>query len=431
VEIRVWDKKGIVENILSSIILPRMVRIKQKFDTSTLYNIAQETKKEINKAGCTDKIQAGMNIAVAVGSRGIADLDIITRQTIDVLKDFGANPFIIPAMGSHGGAEPAGQKKILESLGITEKTMGVRIDASMDVIKVDTLYDGREVFIAKAAATADGIVLINRVKPHTSFHGTYESGLVKMMAIGLGKQSGAASCHVQGFKKMAENVPLYGLSVLNNSPILFGIAIIENSAHKVSRIVAVPKERIEHDEPELLKEAKRKMASILFEDIDVLIVDEIGKNHSGDGMDPNVTGSYCTPYAYGPPRVSKYVVLDASEETHGNTLGIGMADFTTKRLFDKTDFDKIYPNSLTSKVPSVSKMPMVLNSDQLAIKAAIMTCDTDRYEELRLVRISNSSHVEEIWISENMLEEAKINPSIEISGEPLVFDFTALGELRR
>lgn len=424
-----WNRDGVVANILSPIDIPKMVRIRQNFDASRLEQVKQTVDSEIRKSSCAEKIIPGMRIAVAVGSRGVADIDRIAKQAVDSLKEFGAKPFIIPAMGSHGGATAEGQKGILESFGVTEERMGVKIEASMDVVPIDTLPDGREVFISRNAAEADGIVLINRVKPHTAFRGKFESGLVKMMAIGLGNQNGAASCHAQGFKKMAENVPLYGLSVLEHSPVLFGIAVIENAFHEVYRIVAVPRENIEKDEPRLLEEARSKMAKIQISDIDVLIVDEIGKNHSGDGMDPNVTGSYSTPYAEGPPYVLRYVVLDASEETHGNSLGVGRADFTTKRLFDKTDFDTIYPNSLTSKVPLVSKMPMVLTSDALAIKAAIMTCETEKHEEVRVVRIPSSSHVEEVLVSENLLEEVRENPDLVELGPPEEMHFDAEGNL--
>lgn len=426
---RVWDKQGVVGRILADIELPRMVHVRQNFDGRGLDQIAVKTRQEILKKECVNTIGVGMRIAVAVGSRGIANIAQITKQVIETLEELGAFPFIVPAMGSHGGATAQGQAEILESLGITELSMGVPIDSRMDVEKIDTLPDGRGVFISLAAAEADGIVIINRIKPHTAFRGPYESGLIKMMAIGLGKQSGAASCHAQGFKRMAENVPLFGLSILHHAPILFGVAILENSAHEVADVIGIPKESIEEVEPTLLDAARKNMARILLDEIDVLIIDEIGKNHSGDGMDPNVTGSYSTPYASGPPMVSRYVVLDASAETHGNALGVGRADFTTRRLFDKTDFDAMYPNSLTSKVPSVSKMPMVLNSDELAIKAAVMTCETDRYQDVRIVRIKSSSHVEDIQVSENLLEIIKDNPRMEIVGLPEKMRFDSEGNL--
>lgn len=424
-----WDRDGVLDKILAPIKIPKMCRVRQIFDQQRLDQIQEAVDQGICSPTCSEKITPGMRVAVAVGSRGISEIDKITKQAIDSLKKLGALPFIIPAMGSHGGATAEGQKELLKSFGITESTMGVKIEASMEVVQIDTLPDGRDVFISKNAANADGIVIINRIKPHTAFHGRFESGLVKMMAIGLGNQRGAASCHAQGFKKMAENVPLYGLSVLNNSPILFGVAIIENAFHEVYRIETIQKEDIESMEPLLLEEAKTKMAKIHFPEIDVLIVDEIGKNHSGDGMDPNVTGSYSTPYAEGLPNVLRYVVLDASKETHGNSLGVGRADFTTKRLFDKTDFDAIYPNSLTSKVPTVSKMPMVLTSDRLAIQAAVMTCETERTEDVRMIRIPNSSHVEEILVSENMLDEIEKNPFIELLGPAEELSFNTEGNL--
>ncbi len=424
-----WDRDRTIETLLSDVPLPRMVTVRQRQSGKTIADVPGATRSALRRDEIAARVPPGAKIAVAVGSRGIADIDVVTGETIRVLKEWGAHPFIVPSMGSHGGATPHGQREVLAELGITEERMGVPIDDSMDVVPIATLEDGRQVFIAAAAAAADGIVVINRVKPHTAFRGIYESGLMKMLAIGLGKQAGAAACHAQGFRRMAENVPLFARAILANARILFGVALVENSQHQPTRITAVPAEKFEETEPALLEEARRQIARILIDPIDVMIVDEIGKNHSGDGMDPNVTGGYNTRYADGGPTVGMYVVLDASPETHGNTLGVGRADFTTRRLLEKTDFDTVYMNSLTSKVPGVAKMPMVLNTDRLAIQAAVQCCETDRYEEVRVVRIASSSHVEEIQVSENLLDEVSAHPDLEVISGPRAIPFDRDGRI--
>jgi hypothetical protein len=230
---------------------------------------------------------------------------------------------------------------------------------------------------------------------------------------------------------MAENVPAYGNAILKNASVLFGLAIIENAHDDTNRIITLTKEEIPEIEPTLLEEAKAKMAKIFFDNIDIMILDEIGKNHSGDGMDPNITGSYQTAQASGPPDVDQYVVLGLSEETHGNSLGVGMANYTTKKVFDQSDFDAAYPNALTARVVLAVRMPMVLNTEKLAIQAATYVATGNGAENPRVLRIKNSSHVDEIWVSEAMLKEARENPNIEIIGEAAPFDFDTEGNLRR
>ena len=266
-------------------------------------------------------------------------------------------------MGSHGGATAKGQKEMLEGLGVTEEYVGAPIYSSMEVVHVGDTVDGKKVFIDKYAAESDGIIVAGRVKPHTAFRGEYESGIYKMMAIGLGKQKGAEETHEEGFGRMAYNVVTYGDTILKNAPILFGLAFIENAFDDTAIIEAVEKDKIAQREPELLEIAKSLMPAIEIKDFDVLIVDQIGKNFSGDGMDPNITATYCTPYASGGPVVQRYVVLDLSEETHGNALGAGMADLGTKRLFDKIDFDAAYPNALTCTVLMGAKVPVIMKND--------------------------------------------------------------------
>lgn len=413
-----WDRHGVVERMIGDTPLPRMVRARQKLNDDAISDIPAAVREQITQQKIAGTIRPGMKVAITAGSRGIANLAVILREVVRNLKELGAEPFVINAMGSHGGGTAEGQEEVLRGLGVTEESVDAPVRVSMDVVQIGSVPDGRPVYIDKAAAECDGVIVLGRVKPHTAYRGTYESGLFKMMAIGLGKHRGAEACHSQGFRKMAENVPLYAGVILENANVLFGVAIIENAHDDTNRIIALSKEEIPEEEPALLEEAREKMAKIFIEDIDVLIVDEIGKNHSGDGMDPNVTGSFATPYASGPPHVGQYVVLDLSEETHGNSLGVGMAQFTTKRVFDKADFDASYPNALTARVMPVIRMPMVLNNDRLAIQAAMYVSMGNGAEDPRVVRIPNSSHVDRIWISESLLEEAQKHEKIEILGEP-------------
>jgi hypothetical protein len=427
----VWDRHGVVERMVGSTVLPKMAKVRQKLNDKILEDIPGEIRKQILQDKITSTIKPGMSVGVTCGSRGIANIALIIKETVAILSELGAKPFVFPAMGSHGGGSAEGQRDMIEGFGVTEEYIGCPIKATMEVVQIASLDDGRPVYIDKYASEADGIVLVGRVKAHTCFRGTYESGMLKMLAIGVAKHQGAEACHSQGFRKMAENVPAYGKAILNNSAVLFGVAIIENAHDQTNRIITLTKEEIPEIEPTLLEDAKAKMAKIFFDDIDIMIVDEIGKNHSGDGMDPNITGSYQTDYASGPPNVDQYVVLDLSKETHGNSLGVGMANYTTKKVFDQADFDTAYPNALTARVVYAVRMPMVLNTEKLAIQAATYVATGNGAENPRVLRIKNSSHVDEIWISEAMLKEARENPNIEIIGEAVPFDFDTDGKLRR
>ncbi len=358
-------------------------------------------------------------MAIAVGSRGVADIAVITREAAGLVKSRGGAPFIVPAMGSHGGATAEGQKEVLEQLGVTEAFTGAPILSSMEVAEVGRLPNGLPVYTDKHAYEADKVIVINRIKPHTAFRGPVESGLMKMITIGLGKQKGAEAAHAYSFKYMAEHVPEMAKAVLSKVPVIFGLGILENAYDRTAKIAAVPAEKLEEAEPQLLLEAKALMPKLLLDPIDVLVVDEIGKDISGDGMDPNITGRYATPYASGGPEIARIVVLGLTDKTHGNANGLGMADVTTREAFEAIDWEKKgYANALTSTVMSVVKVPMFLDTAELAVKAAIKTCNAFDLHHVRLVRIHNTLHLKEIWISESLLPEAKDRKYIEILSEP-------------
>ena len=424
-------KRPFVASLVSDTFVPKMFRVRQVFprpriDPADIPGIIDGLLSEEKFAS---RVKPGMRIAITAGSRGIANSALTTKCIADFCKKQGAHPFVVPAMGSHGGATAEGQREILAGYGIVEEYVGCPIVSSMEVKKVGTNEAGIDVYIDRHAAEADGIILGCRIKPHTAFRGPYESGLMKMMAIGLGKQAGAQQCHEAGFKNMARNVPMWGRCILKNAPILFGVPTLENAFDETCKIVAVAAEDIEAREPELLKEAFSYMPRILVDSCDVLIVDQIGKNFSGDGMDPNITGTFCTPYATGGIDAQRVAVLDLSPETHGNAIGLGYASATTQRVFDQLDLASMYPNAITCTVLGGVRIPIVMESDRECIQCCIQTCNEIDKQNPRLVRIPNSLHLEHILLSEAYYEEAKANPHLVIEGEPEPMPFDEDGNL--
>jgi hypothetical protein len=414
----------IIQQLLKEIPLPRMVKVHQKFHAPEIADVAEAVHQAIKEADVLHRISSGDRVAIAVGSRGVADISILTREVVNAVKSAGGSPFIVPAMGSHGGATAEGQIEVLEQLGVTEESIGAPILSSMDVVEVGRLPNGLPIYTDKYASEADKVIVINRIKPHTAFRGPVESGLMKMITIGLGKQKGAEAAHAYSFKYMAEHVPEMAKIVLGKMPIIFGLGTLENAYDRPAKIVAVPAEKMQEMEPQLLLEAKALMPRIMFSPIDVLVVNEIGKDISGDGMDPNITGRYATPYASGGPEVSRIVVLGLTEKTHGNANGLGTADMTTRKVFNEIAWEKGYANALTSTVVSVIKIPMVLETEEQAVKAAIKTCNAFNLNNVRLIRIKNTLDIKEIWISESLLEEAKQIEDVEILSEPFEMDFS-------
>ncbi|MGB4265645.1 MAG: lactate racemase domain-containing protein [Limnochordia bacterium] len=422
---------GVVSELVKGIPIPRMVKVSQKFDAPRLADVEGELRAQLRQEHIQAMIKPGMTIAVAVGSRGVNRIADIVRVVVEELKALQAEPFIVPSMGSHGGASAEGQKEVLRHLGITEDLVGAPIRSSMEVNQIASLENGLPVYVDRFACQADGIVVINRVKPHTAFRGPIESGLMKMLAIGLGKQKGAEACHQLGFKHMAEFVPTMAKVIMDKLPVLFGVATVENAFDQVMKLKVIPASEIEGEEKELLKIAKANMPKLWFDQIDVLVIDEIGKNISGDGFDPNVVGRYPTPYAYGGPDVTKIVVLDLTDETEGNANGIGTADFTTRYCVDKIDYEKIYANGLTSTVVAPTKIPTTLENDREAIQAAIKTCNILDFTKVRLVRIKNTLQLAEIEVSEPMIPEVESNPNLNILSAPYDWEFDANGNLTR
>lgn len=419
----------VLYQLLDPVPLPRVARARLAMPTPPpLPDVSAALEDEVDASGVMSTIGAGQRIAIGVGSRGIDRLDEVVGALVRMLRARDAVPFIVPAMGSHGGATAEGQREVLANLGITAERVGAPIESQMETREVGRAAGGAVVRLDRLALQADGIVFVARVKPHTAFRGPYESGLAKMIAIGLGKQAGAAATHARGFGEMARMVPAMAEVALTNARILFGLAVLENACHRIFKVSVLPADRIMAEEPALLLEAAAAMPRIPFEQLDILVIDEIGKNISGDGADPNVTGRYPTPFATGGPAVDKQVVLDLAAASAGNANGIGTADFTTTRCARKIDLASTYPNALTSTVPGPVKLPMVLPSDRLALAAAVLTCHAvDR--PVRLLRIKNTVSLDQLWVSEALLDETAASPTITVESDLTPFPFDDHGNL--
>ena len=427
----------VITSLLQDVKIPKMIKVHQKFERPRIEpdDIPNTITSQFSQNKFASKIKPGMSICITCGSRGISNIPLIIKSIADFCKSKGAHPFVVPAMGSHGGATAEGQLEILESLAVTPKSIGCPIKSSMETVVVghtvvgDIRPEEVEVRIDKNAAEADGIILCGRIKAHTAFRGEYESGLMKMMAIGLGKQQGAESCHKNGFKYMAYLVPTFGRIIMKNAPVLFGLAILENSFDETCKLIALTPDEIETEEPKLLKESFTHLPKIYFDDCDVLIVDEFGKNISGEGMDPNITGTFATPYASGGIKAQKRAILRLTEQTHGNAHGLGMVDVISKKFYNDLDLEATYPNSITSTVLEFAKIPMIMANDKETFQVCIKTCTEIDKEKVRIIRIKNTLDMEYIYVSESMADEVKLNPNLEIVSEPIELCFDSDGNL--
>lgn len=426
-------KGGTVSKLLRDVPIPKMFHATQTFPRQVIQpsEIPQVVAKELSQEKFASKIKPGMQIAITAGSRGIGNVDIITKAIVDFVKSCGATPFIVPAMGSHGGACAEGQLEVLESYNITSKSMGCDIRSSMEVVDLGVSDTGRPVYIDKIAYNSDGIIVSCRLKPHNAFRGPYESGPCKMMAVGLGKQKGAEAVHSNGMGRIGQNIPSIAKVILEKAPILFAVPCMENAYDETCRIEAIDACDILTREPELLKYAFTNMPKLIVGECDVLVVDEIGKNYSGTGVDPNITGTFSTKYASGGIKVQRTCFLDLSDASHGNALGVGLASFITKRIFDKMDIEKMYPNCFTSTVIESARIPCVVATDMEAVQGCIRTCVGIDKDTVRIVRIPNSLHIGRIMLSESYYKDVVAGkyPGVVAIDEPQELTFDAEGNL--
>lgn len=399
------------ENVMEQI---RIRRIKQVFEDRKIDNIPEVLSAEFKRIQLDQKIEAGMQIGITVGSRGINNIQLIIKQIIKEIRSKKGVPFIVAAMGSHGGATADGQRSVLEGYGITEESMGVPIQSSMEVIELEDLGNGLKVYFDRIAFEADGIIVVNRVKPHTAFKSDIESGLCKMLSVGLGNHKGANLVHALGVKGLGDYMVSFAKVILKKAPILCGLAILENAYDETYRLMAASPEDFESVDMELLKESKNILPSLPVLDIDILIVKEIGKNISGTGMDTNVIGGIkgTAETNTATPRIKRIIVLDLTKEAHGNALGIGLADLTTKRLYDKIDFAATYANTITTTFLDRAKLPIVVKSDKEAMDIALKTVWNLPGTKPRVVIILNTLKLDEIFVSETIWREIESKPNI-------------------
>jgi hypothetical protein len=425
----------LVENVK----LPRMALVRQHFEAEDIQDPAHAVRDALVRAPFVrERITPGMSVALTVGSRGLASLPELVRAIAGELRALGAVPFIVPSMGSHGGATAEGQVKVLAQLGVTEESAGCAIRSSMETVEVGVLDNGMSVRIDKLAYEADGIVLFNRIKPHSAFRWENESGLAKMLAIGLGKQSGADNCHAWGFNYVGRFVVEMARVKLATCKVLFGIGTVENAYDRLSKVVVLAPEGMIEKERAYLAEAMRNMPRLPLGPLDqplasgpldVLLVDHVGKEFSGSGMDPNITGRPSTTAITGGPSVSRIVVLDVTDKSQGNANGVARADVITERLFDRFDRESVYTNSLTSGVLIAASLPMAMPDEKTAIQAAVKTCESHTPDAITMIRIPNTLHLEYLYASEALLPQLDGRPGIEILGEPVTMRFDAGGKL--
>ena len=405
--------------------LPNMIKIRQKFSLPKINNVYDEILKDFNDKKTNSRIKPGMKVAIGCGSRGIANISEATKAVVDFLLKCGAKPFIFPAMGSHGGATADGQVKVLADYGITEDSMGCPIKSSMEVVELSKLDTGMPIYIDKHASEADGIVVISRIKPHTNFRAPIESGIVKMLTIGMGKIAGATELHSYGMDTFIDLLPKACEEIISKKNILFGVGLVENAADETAIAEIVHAENIFSREIELQKIAKNYMPRLLFDEIDVLVIDQIGKNISGAGMDPNITGRNSGGVKWDvKPDVKKIVVLGLTPETHGNATGIGMADVITYEVYKDLDISKTYANVITSTYLDGAAIPVIMNTSEEAIKLAAKTVNRVKVKDLKIVRIKNTLELIHIEVSANMIDiVSSSNNSFEVIGKPYPWKF--------
>lgn len=405
--------------------LPRMVHVRQHFATDQIADLPGSINAELARVGLEIVVRPGMEVALTAGSRGITRIPEILRTVADAVKSAGARPFIVPTMGSHGGAIAEGQASVLRDYGITEEATGAPIRATMDVVDVGTTDNGATVYFDQNAYHADAVIVVARVKPHTSFRGPVESGLCKMITVGLGKQKGAEQMHAHG---LAETIPQAAAIAIENSPIVLGLGVVENGYDQPHTVRAALAADIYVVDRELQTLSKTLLPRVPFDELDLLIVDVMGKNISGAGMDPNVIGLNRGMTMDRHPNYKRVLVRDLTPESHGNSVGIGHADFVTKRLADKINYYDLYMNALTANNPAVAKIPITLESDQVAIETAFKSACTGAAEP-RLARIYSTLHLEHLLLSEALIPEIRANPALEVLDRAYAWEFDPMGNL--
>jgi|LDZT01.1.fsa_nt_gi hypothetical protein len=417
----------------SSSELIKIRKIKQVFCQDKIADIPEYIHQEFIKSDLSSRIKAGDRIGITAGSRGISNIHVIVKQVITELKNINAKPFIIAAMGSHGGATSHGQKEILASYDITEQEMGVPILSSMDTVKIGVVDNNIPVYFSKEALDADGIIALNRVKLHTDFKSNLlESGMSKILVIGLGKRDGAESIHSLGVYGLKEVIPQAVKLIIEKTPIIQGVGILENGYDQTMDIKFCPPENIIRTDTQLLKKCKEVFPSLPCDDIDVCIVQQMGKNISGTGLDTNVIGRLGIngEKEVGKPKINKLVVFDITEQSHGNALGVGLSDVTTRKLVNKINYQDTYANTTTSTFLNRAKVPITAETEKEAVEIAIKTSWQIDRKKIRFVVIKNTLDLESLYVSESIWNDIKGNKNIKSSGDWEELSFTNDGKMK-
>ena len=411
---------------------PEMVKINQQLDEIKITDLDSHITAELDKTQLATLLKPGSKVAISVGSRGITDIVTIITSVVNWIKAHGGDPFLVPAMGSHGGATAEGQTQILEDYGLLETKVGAPIVSSMEVNHLGETRSGIPVMLDQNACNADHIIVLNRVKPHTEFHGKIESGLMKMIVIGLGKHEGTIMAHRYAVKYGYERtLTEIGLHALKNAPISLGLAIIENGYGQTAQITGVEPETFLEAEKRLLDIARNKTPKLPFDELDILIVDECGKEISGTGMDTKVLGRIMNIYEeeLNNPKITRVILRDLTEKTHGNAIGVGLADFVTRKVADKIDYSSTYINSVTAITPEKARLPIVCENDREAVDFAIATAGPVDLDTVRIAWIKNTSKLSEMWISQGLMNEAKKKNEINILSDGCPMQFDGAGNL--
>jgi hypothetical protein len=439
--------------------IPPLAPLRQTAPQPSIADVAGAVRRQWSQSRVAGRIRRGMRVAVGVGSRGIANVAVIVRATLDGLRDLGAQPFVVAAMGSHGGATAAAQRQLLADYGVSEQALGVPVKTDMTAVRIGTNSWGEPVWWDKNALEADAVVTVSRVKPHTDFRGRFESGIAKMLVIGLGKRDGASQHHRWGFRGLRDMLPETARVIVDKTPFIGGLAVLENAREQTARLQVVDRDELFDVEPKLLEEARGLMGRLPFEQLDLLVIGEIGKNYSGAGIDPNVVGRLLieTQPEFESPKITRICALDLSPESHGNGTGCGIADLATERLlaaidpapFRMNNLTKLLTflrsgkpqprpadgptrvNNLTSCFLRRSQLPFAFPTDRTCIEAGLETCWQPNRDAVRLALIPNTLEVEELWVSAPLIEEARKRPHLEVTGDLQVLPFNAADNLEQ
>lgn len=417
--------------MLEEVPIPPLAVIRQRFDATELPNPAGAVHAQFQAPWVRAALAGKRRVGITVGSRGICNLPDIVRALCDGLKAEGIEPFLVPSMGSHGGATAEGQAHVIRELGFAEERMGAKILAGMEVTLLGTTELGLPAYYDTLALGLDGVIVLGRVKAHTDLSGDVESGLQKMIAVGLGDHRGAQVIHAKGLDKAVPRLKSVAGYALDHANILFGIALLENAYDRTCEMQWIPREDIRRREPELLARSKTYLPRFLFPEIDVLIVDYIGKNISGDGMDPNIIGRSMTGYKNRDIQIDNIVTLALTPETMTSALGVGLSDVTTRRIYEKLDLDVMYVNAITALALKGAHLPIVMDTDRLAIQLAVKAAQARREDgaALRVARIRDTLHLDQIQVSPAILEDVRRHPAVTVLQEPQPLAFDGAGNL--